>query len=158
MDLLSGRSFSTSEKAFDLIDRRILVNKLCNLQLLSVINWIIDFLSSCFQKTKLVDGCYSEWASVPSGVLQGIKLGPWLFIIMINDLALSDTCVWKYVADTTTSVVVPKGETTGAQLMCPGLHYNEALLTRMNLVSLKEHMIVIYAMPLLMTFLMTTES
>ena len=34
---------------------------------------------------------------------------------MINDLILSDACVWKYVDDTTTSEVIPKGEISGAQ-------------------------------------------
>ena len=29
---------------------------------------------------------YSEWSLVRAGVLQGIKLGHWLYILMINDL------------------------------------------------------------------------
>ena len=37
---------------------------------------IIDFLSDRFQRTKLVDDCFSEWGLVPSGVPQGMKLGP----------------------------------------------------------------------------------
>ena len=41
-------------KAFDLIDHSILVNKLCNLELpASIINWIIDFLSNCFQRIRV---------------------------------------------------------------------------------------------------------
>lgn len=43
---------------------------------------------------------------------QGTKLVPWLFLVLINDLHLSDTLnvqLWKYVDDTTTSEVAAKG-------------------------------------------------
>ena len=44
----------------------------------------------------------------PPGFLWRTKLGRWLFIIMINDLASRDALLWKYVDDTTVSEVVPK--------------------------------------------------
>ena len=40
---------------------------------------------------------------------------------MINDLVVSDACVWKYVDDTTTSEVVLRGTTSGAQLIADKL-------------------------------------
>ena len=49
---------------------------------------------------------------------QGTKLGPWLFLVLINDLNLSDTLnaqLWKYVDDTMTSEVVAKGSDSNAQ-------------------------------------------
>ena len=41
---------------------------------------------------------------------QGTKLGPWLFLIMINDLVVKNERLWKYVDDTTISETVAEGE------------------------------------------------
>ena len=63
------------KKAFDLIDHRILVWKLCSCDIPDpVISWIIDFLTSLKQRVKLGHDCFSEWGVVPAGVPQGTKI------------------------------------------------------------------------------------
>ena len=75
-------------KAFDLIDDHILFARLCNLGVKpTAVNWIIDFLRDRQQRVEL-NGAFSDWLSVPAGVPQGTRLGPWLFLVMINDLKL----------------------------------------------------------------------
>ena len=65
------------EKAFDLIDHRILVDKVPFLRMpCGVARWVCDFLSNRFQRVKLSNDFFSEWGAVPSGVPQGTKLGP----------------------------------------------------------------------------------
>ena len=46
---------------------------------------------------------------------QGTKLGPWLFLIMFNDVKISILDLWKYVDDSTMSEVVMKNELSSMQ-------------------------------------------
>ena len=74
-------------KAFDLIDHTILMAKFTDYELPPwVLDWIADFLSDRKQQVKLARDCYSDWGPVRAGVLQGTKLGPWVFLVMINDI------------------------------------------------------------------------
>lgn len=59
-------------KAFDMIDHKILVSKLKQLDIPnSIINWIISFLSCRSQsESQAAPVCFSEWGAVPSGAAQ----------------------------------------------------------------------------------------
>ena len=43
------------------------------------------------------------------------KLGPWLFLVMINNLSVANTNIWKYADDTTLAECVEKNETSSMQ-------------------------------------------
>ena len=87
----------------------------------SVINWVIDFLSERSQRIKFSKDVLSEWGKEPSGVPQGTKLGPWLFLLMFNNLSVPTTFnMWKYVDDT--SETIPKGQQSKAQDLVDIIH------------------------------------
>ena len=51
-----------------------------------------------------------------SHLVSQIKLGPWLFLLMINDLSIPDIFnMWKYVDETTVSETIQKGQQSQAQ-------------------------------------------
>ena len=59
------------------------------------------------QRVKLSPRIFSNWEPVSAGIPQETKLGLWLFLLMINDLAISndqfDGDMTKYVNDTNVS-------------------------------------------------------
>ena len=100
-----GLDFSA---AFDRVNHEALIYKLRQLGVGGpFLGILIEFLTDRLQRV-VVDGHYSEWRKVISGVPQGSVLGPLLFILYTHDMWFGlENVLVTYADDATLLAVVP---------------------------------------------------
>ena len=86
--------FLDFEKAFDSVPHNPLLVKLKNYGIKGQLLWLSDFLSRMLQRV-IIEGSQSDWARVSSGVPQGSILGPFLFLLYVNDIPENLSCPQK---------------------------------------------------------------
>ena len=85
---LVGVVLEDLKKAFDLVDHKILLQKLKIYGLSDEsLNWFSSYFLNCSQ-TVSVNNVLSQHKSILYGVAQGSILGPLMFLMFINDLPL----------------------------------------------------------------------
>ena len=135
-------------KAFDRIDHNILLLKL---QILCVppisLHWCADFLQERNLRVKMGQ-IKSSWHQINDSVPQGTKLGPTLFLVMINDLE-PNLPIYKFVDDCTVYDAHLKSANSALQTNIDGIsewiHNNNMLL---NVKKTKELCISLTKCPL----------
>ena len=88
-------------KAFDRLNPNIIISKLTELNVNSgLVTLIDDFLSDRQCRVKLQEK--SVYRDITMGTPQGTKLGPWLWLVYINEFGVPSSCrVIKYADDLT---------------------------------------------------------
>ena len=111
-------------KAFDKVPHARLIEKCRGLGIGGkVLSWIQEWLTGRQQRVVL-NGKYSGWGDVVSGVPQGLVLGPTLFVIFINDIDcavdVTGSLLLKFADDTKWAMVVDTEEQS--QVFQEGIH------------------------------------
>ena len=86
-------------KAFDRVNHNVVIHKLIKYGVdEAILSTVISFLSDRTQSVR-IGPCISEELLLTCGVPQGTKLGPLIFLTLVNDALMDFDQRWKYVDD-----------------------------------------------------------
>ena len=133
--------FVDYSKAFDHVDHSIVLSKMAALNAdPCVIRWMHSFLSNRQQRVK-IGSTVSQWTTLTGGMPQGTWLGPYVFLILIDDLqTMLDS--FKFVDDVTLCEVIVDSSTSQMQLAaCQLVEWSRQNLMNINAKKTKEMML-----------------
>ena len=101
--------FVDLQKAFDTVDHRILLSKLCHYGIRGLVNkWFESYLANRKQFVS-INGFESSTSSITCGVPQGSVLGPLPFLIYVNNLhVVIKHCKVDHFANDTNLLIINK--------------------------------------------------
>jgi hypothetical protein len=111
-------TFLDISKAFDRVWHKGLLHKLAGAGISGkLLNWLTDYLHDRYQRV-VINGQYSTWGKIKSGVPQGSVLGPLLFLVYINDIVhVIKHCKIRLFADDTCLYIDIDNAEEAARLM-----------------------------------------
>jgi Reverse transcriptase (RNA-dependent DNA polymerase) len=98
-------------KAFDRVNHTAVLEKMSTMGVQNIyLRWMHSFLSNRQQRVKVAN-VLSDWTQLNGGMPQGTWFGPYVFLIIINDLKtdVPDVQLYKFIDDTTAVETIAPG-------------------------------------------------
>jgi hypothetical protein len=131
-------AFIDFRKAFDHVDHETVLRKMSEWNIdTSLLRWMHSYLYNRHQRVKVGD-ITSSWLSPNGGMPQGSFFGPYVFLILINDL-LTTVPLIKFVDDVTAVEIVRQGDASQMQSVIEQIaEWSDANLMSINTNKSKE--------------------
>ncbi len=135
-------------KAFDLVEHSIIIAKLAAFGVPDILlRWVGSFLGDRRQRTHIGQEV-SDWLHLNGSVPQGSGLGPFLYVVMINDLIASCLLLHKFMDDSTVTEAIDNPAESKMQDASDNVvKWTEETNTRINEAKTKEMIITFQKNP-----------